>query len=767
MKSGTFRKSALVTALVSLSWQEYTFAQPDDLAIEEVFVTATRVEKSLQEVAVSVAVLDGQDLINAGAISFADIGFSVGNFVSNESANDPTIGVISIRGISGRAGVYVDDVIQGDGVSINTTLVDVERIEVLRGPQGTTFGANTIGGAVNTITSAPSFEFTGSADATAGSYGFMQYRGGVSGALIPDTLAGKISAFSREADGADEQIGTGRDVSGDDETGVRGGLLWTPTNDLSIRLDAAYSDLDIDNAFTFDFLGESAGSQLQNYQSGFFAQFGFDNEPFPANTSPTDRKVWETTEPNNVTRELTAYSAKVDWDLSDSMKLVSITAWQDIDSSRSVDEDRLPTYLAQTDSISNYEQFSQEFRLSGSTDRLDWLVGAFYLETEKNDDGLLRLSPLLLFTAAGLPGFLSGVGAAESNLTTTEVQDMALFGSVGYDITDKLNITAGLRYTDNELDRFEAISQGLIGGLVLNSQERAPVSELSAFQFPTINDDRWDPSVSATWSINDDMNVYVAASTGYQRARYNSRFVCENGSIVAESCEVDPEEATNFEIGFKSQWFDDRLRFNAVAYHLAYENLQRTQVVITEENPVGQAVTTNVDTTSEGLEIELNWLVNEWIRWDFNGGMMDASYDDSASNTNVPVSNEDGSGTVLVDARGEQLPQAPDYTLSSAITLDKPLFGNWNGLLRLEAQYRDEFNTNLGPNPALQVDSQTNVNFTLGMYQTGEAGLSVMLRGRNILDEQYFTNAAGFPTVGQSVPLSEPEWYYLEVRAFF
>lgn len=768
MSKAIFSKSILAAAIAAAASATPSALAQDEkvLKLEEVLVTATRVERNLQEVPISVAVLSGDDLDLAGAVSFADIGFSAGNFVANESANDPTIGGVSIRGIRGRAGVYVDDVLQGNGVSVNSTLVDVERIEILRGPQGTTFGANTIAGAVNTITREPSFEFTGTADVTFGDYGFEQYRGSVSGPLIEDTLAGKISGFSRESDGADEQIGTGDDISGDDEWGVRGSVLWLPGDNLKIRLDASYSDLDIDDAQNYDFLNATVGSLLDEYQSGAFADQGYDNDPFPANTSADDRKIWETTETNNVYRESTGYSAKIEWEYND-IDIVSITAYQDIDSGRTIDEDRIPTYLAQNDADSNYKQFTQEIRLSGSTDRLNWLGGFFYLDSEETNDGFLTFSPLLLLTAAGLPSGFAGVGGAETTNNETDVTDWAVFGSVGYDITEDLTLTLGLRYTDNELERSEKESTSPFGRTVINSQERATGDDLIGYDFPKINDDRLDPSVSLTYSINDDMSVYGSYGSAYQRAGYNSRFVCEGGTIVGQTCEIDQEEADNYEIGFKSEWLDNRLRFNAVAYYLEYQNLQRSQVVITDANPVGESVTTNVNTESEGLELELFWLVTDWLTWELNAGYQDAKYDDSSQNENVPVASADGSSTILIDARNEPLPAAPEYTLSTSANVDYPLFGSWNGLFRLEFQYRDEYNNNLGPNEALQVDDQTNINFSLGMYQTTASGFSIILRGRNVGDNDYYTNASGFPTIGQFVPLSEPEFYSLEVKAFF
>ncbi|MDJ0921673.1 MAG: TonB-dependent receptor [Henriciella sp.] len=766
MKSTKFLSVSLLPLAIAATpmafGQADTNTEAETKTLDTVTVTATRTEKDLQEVPVSVAVITGDTLDTAGAITFADIGFSAGNFVANESANNPNIGGVSIRGIQGRAGVYVDDVLISDSAAVNSTLVDVERVEILRGPQGATFGANTIAGAVNTITRKPSFEWEGTADATLGSFGFEQYRAGISGPIMEDQAAFKLTGFMRESDGPDTTIETNKDVNGEDEWGLRGAVLLTPSEDLEILLNADYSEVDIKDGFIFDFLSETPGSLVQPLAAGLFG-----TQPFELNTDPNDRRVWDTTVPNQLGREIFGYSANVTWDVGD-MTLTSITAYRGVDTLSIVDEDRLPIYLAGNEVLTEQTQFTQEFRLNGSFNNIDWLVGAFYLDDERESQGTLEFSTLALI-ASNVPAQFAGIGGVEATTDISDFQDLAAFGSVGFNfMDDRLNVTVGGRVTQSTLNQTQGESIGTFGGrTVLNTQGRPDESTLDFFEYPEIEETRFDPSASVTYALTDDINIFAAYGTGFRRPAYNSRDVCQ-GADATVDCFIEEEEATNFEVGIKSEWFDNTLRLNVVAYALAYDNLQRSQGVLNEDDLfTGATVTTNVDTTSEGLEIEALWQATDEFTWELNAGYQNATYDNSEDNNNVPVGNADGSGTILIDARGETLPGAPEYTLSTAGTYDRPIRDNLNLLARIEYQYRDDFVTNLGPNPALQVDSQENLNATLGIYQNSEKGFSLMLRGRNILDNQYFSNASSVAGIGQFIALSDPATYTAELRVKF
>jgi iron complex outermembrane receptor protein len=765
-------------ALPSLASAAEVAAKSDDTSLAPVVVTATRKEQSLQSVPVSVAVISGDVIEQSGVQRFEDLGFSVANLSMDTSGHNPLIGTITIRGLTGETGVYLDDVIVGSSAAYNSSLLDVERVEVLRGPQGTTFGANTIAGAINVITKKPSLTaWTGGVSATLGDYGTQNYAGFVSGP-ITDKFAVKLSAYSHYNDGPDTDA-SGKHYNGDNEVGFRATALYQPTNNLEVRLTYDYSRLSLKNAFVPEL-----------YSTGPITQSLISAGQLPNYTKPTAYKVFGTTDPNILNRNNNGFSARVDWTVG-GLKLTSITAYRWENDFEHKDEDYIPIYFAYSDTPQSDRQFTEEIRASGSWGKVDYVGGLFILNNRTASRStiplsgdylnLVGLSPDL-FTSFGLPATDSTGGAVFQAITDLrKTESVALFGSADYHVTDRFKVTVGARYTtETDSGSSGAVSSNLpdsilafgIPGFVYGTQVRPAVIPMT--KYPDIKSERFDPSVSLSYVVSPNVNVYASVGTAFKSPGYNSLSNCQNPTSVAP-CIVQRETGLNYEAGIKSEWLDHKLRINLVAYDLKLRNAQLYQTIISTVGP-NQSAIVNSDETTKGLELEFVAKPIQGLTLDGSLGYEDATYD-KYPNASIlfdmggtpPSYCYPGSQTTFVaqgfcygNATGQTLPFAPKYTGGVSATYDGHVIQGIDWFVRAEDQYRSEYGFQLGTATVTRVKDTNLVNFAIGLHQAGAKGWALTLRGRNVTNQHYFTNAANTTTGETYVNLNDPKMWTIE-----
>ena len=582
--------------------------------IDEITVTARRREESLQNVPISVSAFTGADLAAMSLTSLKEVGHFTPNMTVNDHAqqgNTPSL--VYIRGIGQEdpaifwepgVGTYVDGVYNGRLVGIDIDLMEVERVEVLRGPQGTLFGRNTIGGAINVVSVKPDPQqgFSGNAEVIAGRFDRLDGRVRLNVPLVPGKLAAKVGAATRNRDGYGERLDfeTGEtigDMGNKDSSTGQIMLNWTPNEDVG-----ALFTLD-----TSRVRESGAVRKLAATGQAFF--IGLTNiiaDPDYGDIFLTDSEFTSYSDGVAGANELDVLGGAltIDWDLGD-LYFKSITSYRDMETRSAADDDGSIYKILHTEFALDQEQLSQEFQLGGvsANDRLDWLAGFFYYE----EDAFTRAIPDGFEIAAMILGvdFLSFTAIEQ-----VKTESYAVFGQGTYSFTDQLSMTAGLRYTEDEKEVF---------------RQRNALSTGRALIPPGSQSNSWnDPSgrVGIEYSWDDDKMAYFSVARGYKSGGINAR-----STRSEEFVPFEPETVLTYEVGLRSEWLDNSFRFNATIYFNDYEDIQ---FLVQRNDPMTLENLTFVDNAAaaeiKGFELEFVAAPTEGLSLSAAIGYTDAEY---------------------------------------------------------------------------------------------------------------------------------------------
>lgn len=725
-------------------------ALAEEVGLEEITVTARRRDESLMSTPVSVTAFTGEDLQQRQIERVHEIGASTPNLEFRNHANagsSNSNAVVYIRGVGQSdfavstepgVGIYVDEayISQASGAVID--LVDIESIQVLRGPQGTLFGRNTIGGAVLVNTVKPNEEFGGSAHATLGTDELREVGVKVNVPLT-DTLFSRLSFQARERDGWVDYVNVpGSDGGGSDETwGARLALRWLATDDLTIDFSADYTDTETDGP-------PNIVTRIENFNSAGgltnAGQYNIAVAPFagltPAydNTFVTKDDAYKNfgTFFEGGEQEIWGGTLTVAWDL-DAFSLKSITNYREIESTDGRDEDGSPMEISHVRDDLDAEQFSQEFQLSGQAfdDKLTWTTGVYYFEDEAVNINPVQFPHVTLVSGA-----------------IVEKESSAWFGQASYDLSDKWSLTVGARYTDENKDFLvdDRIQYVTSVWLPFLDPANPPI-----FVFPppnavtlaakgkteaNINNKDYHANLSYQWT--EDLLVYASYSEGFKGGGFVQRVI--PGQAVTS---YDPEFAEVYELGFK--WEGETLRLTGALFYTDYSDLQITLF------RVFAPVTENAgDAEIYGAELEFLWIPSD--NWKISGGvgLLDAEYTTEIN---------DDSGLVSKD---DDLASTPElqYNLSASYTWPEPVL---SGALtfRLDYSYQSDYYMEAANDPDQEQKAFGLLNGAITWVSESEQW-EVALRGRNLTDEVYWTSPQGGveangivgPTVGQPVEYS-------------
>jgi len=656
-----------------------------DLVLEEVIVTAQKRAESLQDVPVSVNAISGDQVREGIIANLDDVASQTPNFTMTQfNIGQPRY---AIRGVlsaldsaasDSAVATFIDEVYLGRPAGGSTDLYDLERIEVLRGPQGTLFGKNVVGGALSLHTRPPSQEFDANVSVTAGNYGLTVWQGLITGPLT-DTVSAKLVAQKKDRDGYVEDALNGSDYQDLDNESMRGQLEFNPSDDLSILFGVDYSKDDTGgncrSVNNLDVLDDGTGDLYR--------------EAVAATTRGDIRKCASSYD-HFAKREVKGGLLRVEWNLKGSV-LTSITAYRDMDYRHQDDYVPLPlgstplNFLASVQEES--DQFTQEIRLTSVAEtNLSWQVGAFYME--ENVDRSERLTatfgPPLDDSAAIL---LNGDFAYTQDAKT---KSYAVFGQIDYDFNDQWSLSLGSRYTHDEkqivqglvnfedpafdtavlsaalgvpsfvIEQIFAPEKAVILGVPANGPDElgafAGSGDTSVLAFPySIEADKdWSKvtsSASLKWNFSDNGLLYLKFAQGYKSGAYVSSINFPEAAAVP----LDPEDVDSWELGMRSEFLGKRLRVNATVFSMKYDNLQVLRLVD------GLLVGSNAKATSEGVELDVSALLNEKWSIQANYAYLDATYD----------SYVDGD----LDFTGNDLPQAPRDTFFVRSSYISPLPG--------------------------------------------------------------------------------------------
>jgi iron complex outermembrane receptor protein len=764
--------------------------------LEEVVVTARRREEGLQEAPIAISAYTGESLEYRGVARLDEIAKFVPSLTLE---NNPSFGgaansaAIYLRGVGQKeflpttepgVGLYVDGVYIARSVGAVLDLIDVERLEVLRGPQGTLFGRNTIGGAISitTVKPEPDGEFGGTIGAAAGTDDRLDVKGALD-LPVSDTFAARLSGAMFGQDGYVDRT-DGTDLGDDDTTTGRLALAWRPNDRLSA--DVAFEvTRDRENGPSMQLVGIDFTdlSQLQGVVLAPPPPMAFIHNVTTAAAAPGVPCAVTDVDGNGITfnpdvpncydaryigrngdnqgsapafseNDLWGTSATVEYDVSEALTLKSITAWRDLTSQFARDGDQSPHRIAQFYDDLNQDQFSQELQLLGTHERLDWIVGLYYF----SEDG--KNTNILDFT---ISNFRSG-GDFDN-------ESSAIFAEATYDLSERLHLTLGGRYTD-ETKSFkpdQIIFQNYYAGI---SEVVPPDNPLAALDAPflqagtrilpfvkkEIDIDEFTPMVNLSFDATNDVMLYVGYSEGFKSGGFTQRvfppivagFTAPPGTPDIDLIPTyDPEFADVYEIGFKATLLDARLRFNGAVFHTDYSDLQ-VQVF----NSVAP-VTQNVGSASiDGVELELTaapgggWLIEA------SASYLDAQYDDIDSDV------------TLIDEDNE-FERVPEYAFSVGLSKEFQLNDVGRVVVRGDWAYRDSTYNDAYNTELLKTDAYDVYDASVRWVSAAD-DLSVVLSGRNLGDEEYLVTGV-YGTAFQAIEgmYDRGRQWLLEVRKDF
>lgn len=672
-------------------------------ALEEVLVTARKRSESLQDTPVSVTALSRETLIQSGMQQLTaierqtpNLSFTVGTGGGSSTVNAFLRGVGEFDFIlttDPAVGVYLDGVYLSRAFGANLELSDVERIEVLRGPQGTLFGKNSIGGAINVITRRPTGETEAEIKLSTGSRDLR----GISlygQTAISDNLAASASFLQREADGWQRR--PGNDAGDIDLATGRVSLAWTPSETFDSTLTADWHRQD---------------------------QTGYPNVMLTWQDGTTFGDLWNLLNPGNpcctpnsdIDRSGAGGPLPEDdveglglnwtnrWQVSEQLELKSITAWREVDAQFGRDGDNSLLNYNGDYHDQDHEQWSQELQFLGSYGNWEWVGGLYYFEEDTRD-----LTDLII---------IQGLGTSVSFDNRQKTTSQAAYAHATYNLTPSLDLFAGIRYTREEKDFTQGISNTDFGVPHVFFQPGEPVGSCN-FDRPTAWFDcsqDWSntsPKAGLSWQLNEDLMLYAHVSRGFRSGGYNGRAF---GS-AADLQEYEPEILTGYEMGIKSEWLDRRLRLNAAAFYNDYEDIQ---VLITRAGSV--AVENASEASIEGIELEATWLPTETLRLHSGIGYL---HDDS-----------EGWIDITGDFTDTELKHTPEWTANLAIDYQRSL-GDYGSLtFRGDIRYTAEYYLNAVNSEVLQVPGHS--LFGAGMiYDTPDRHWEVSLIGTNLGDKR-------------------------------
>lgn len=731
--SGNLIKVTALSSLIALA--NTTFAAVESKRavkhgslLEEIVVTARKREESLQDTPVSVTAFTADALEDISASQLITIGEYTPNMEFNMgSGGSANQAHIYIRGIGQSdflissdpgVGMYVDGVYFARTFGGILDLMDLERVEVLRGPQGTLFGKNTIGGAVNIITQKPGEEYSGKLSLTAGRFDRADVAATINIPLVEDELFLRLSGASNNRDGYGRRLSDGVETGNIESNTGRARLRWLASEDLEIdfSVDATVKD---EESLPMSLL------RVEPVNSGILALYNalvagpagmpidesllLDNpyNSYAGVRSVNDLDVW-------------GASTTITWDLADNLQMKSITAYRDMQIDFSTDLDSSPNEYADVFRNNEQDQFSQEFQLSGESfnSRLDWITGLYYFEesgSELNTQNVfVGLYPII------------GLDASIVSLFEAETESYAAFVHGTYEVTGKTRVTAGLRYTYEE-------KQGNIYG------ERPFSGEITADVALNNSWESLSPKLGIDYHWNDDTMLFANVSRGFKSGGYNGR-----ATDGAELQPYDPEYVWVYEAGLKYRGWDGRLQVNLTGFFNDYTDIQLSSAMADPADPSGTSIIVAIQNAGEaettGFELELLAKPMDGLDLHAEVGYTDAEF----------VKLNPGVDAVSLSHKFVDLPR---WNVSGGIKYSFPV-GDGYLSLRTDASYKSEVYRDVTNSSELLQEGYTLVSARVS-YTPEDEKWQVALFGTNITGEEYIHRGVG---LAEAIGITSANW---------
>jgi iron complex outermembrane recepter protein len=769
-------------------------AEAGSTELTEVTVTARRRSEAVQDVPIAISVLDAAALEATGS-------FNVGKLAQLQPSlqfysSNPRNTAINIRGLGAPFGLTNDGIEQGVGIYVDEVyysriaaatfdFLDVERLEVLRGPQGTLYGKNTTAGAVNITTRAPSFTPEARAELTIGNLGLVQAKAAFSGPLIADTLAGGLAISATSRHGTIYDTTSQNKVNELDNLGIRGQLLWKASDNLDVTFAGDYNHQDPECCAQ---IYVTVGATQRPLNRQYVALSAAQNYVVPS-TNAFDR-LTDLDAALNAKQNLGGASVRANWKLG-AGDFSSVTAWRHWDWGPSNDRDftGLPV-TTKSENPSIQDQYTQEFRYSFVGDRIDYVAGAFGFYQKLHTDGLQVQGPAASKWLLAPSNPNSNNPAALNGLTSTNDIDfqntsLALFGQLSWKVSDKWRIEPGLRlnYDDKKGSYIATVTNAT--NTPLTSDQRgvlAPQAYDASF-----NDWNLSGDLNVAYAITQDVLAYATYARSFKSGGINLSGLpldANNNPIMAAAT-VKPETVNNYEVGLKTQFLDHRATLNIAGYWTEIDDYQAT--VTNGQLGVIRGYLANADKVRvRGVETDFQIHPSERFNAYVNAAFTDHQY---VSFPDAPCPPELSGGTTasaahppsapgtpggfspaFCDISGQGLPGISKWAFSYGAEYNLPvsLLGQSGAAyLGADGNYRSQFSSNPSQSIYTQIPAYAVANLRAGFRVDGR--WDVFVWARNAFDREYYDLLAVTP--GSTGLISgnpaDPRTYGLTFKAQF
>ena len=756
---------AIASALAGLTASAFTvtaFAAENPMVLEEVIVTAQKRTESLQETPISISAFDASRLDDLGVTDLSDLSGLAPNFNITPFPNSRSALVLFMRGVGNNenqitqdpaVGVYMDGVYIGRSAGLSSDVADLERVEVLRGPQGTLYGRNTTGGAINMITAKPRGEFGFEQTVSAGNYGMWKSVTKIDTDRIGDAVAAKFTYLAGERDGWVENIGEGDDFSTEEKDAGRLAVRWDAAEKVTVDYSYDFSNIEgVQNYYQLVAFGGAMYDQILQGQGLDAPTRAYIISQYENATSASRKSKGSWEEPAQPSdTEISGHALTVTVDTGVGT-FKSITAYRELDEEIEQDfsgNSGIPTFHPR--SAVEHEQFSQEFQLVGDAldNTLHYVAGVYYYQEEGKESEFTAINPSEF---VGPTGVFDAI-VIEDRLIEMDNSAVAVYGQATYDFTSALSATLGARYTQDKRDAEKYFGNTAVD-LDFTQTPPVPLDPVTLSDNDTFSN--FNPSLTVDFKISDDVSVYGKVVTAYKSGGYNLRSGRDNFAPPFEE-----ENIISYEVGAKSELLDRRVRLNAAAFVSKYEDMQ-VQQIPSVQRPSQTVVVNAGEATIDGFELDMTARVVEGLTAIVGYGYTHAVFDEviDKSSPSSPTFGRD-----IADQY--TMPYAPMHTYNATLDYVFPSIGvgtlrgvlsyNWT-----DERYGTASNADM---EGFKLDDYGTLNARLALEDIGvgaDGSLRTSLWVRNLENEEYYAHAVSFG-YARTATFGEPRTYGIDV----
>ncbi len=694
-------------------------ASAQSALLEEIVVTSQKREQSLQDVSVAVSVVTGDKLEQYGVQNFEDLTVSIPNVHVGEN----TIGDgLFIRGIGSgvnqgfeqSVGIFMDDVYYGRGRITRAMMFDLERVEILKGPQGILFGKNTIGGALNIASRSATYDFSGYVD---GRYEFIDNEIEISGAVsgpISDKFRVRVAARYRDLGGYIKNVVLDKDQPSREEIATRVTAVWDIADNLEAIIRFQYGEMDIygrnmQPSFCtpayVNFAGPIEDCTLNRTRASAITRSGLGNDEFEK-------------------FKFHSMGLTVNWDIQDHT-ITSVTSYVKYDDTAVLDADYTDKDLLNVDQKEEFDVISQELRLTSThSSPLQYIIGAYYETTNLQTLNDWHVN-------AALRGQVSGTRAIDND---QDSEAWAVFAQLSYDITDQFTFILGARYTEETKSNVQDVQ-------ITDIYTRNPNAALEPFFKAALNSEphffdasrktsNFNPSATIEWRPDDGTLIYGSVKTGFKAGGYDHAATTANISVF----EYDDEKATSYELGTKLDLLGGAATLNIAAFYSTYKNLQ----VSAFDGAIGFTVGNAAKVTSKGVEVDGRWRVNPDLTLGLTVAYLDSKYD-AFPGAQCYFGQTVAQGCVggSQDLAGKPTQFSPKWSGNLNVAYVKPISSDYEILANLDVNFTDKNVIANDVDPYFIHDAYAKVDARIGLANVTQ-GWEVAVLGKNLTNKKTY-----------------------------